>query len=241
MVVSGGETVSSVVVENIKTSEVFMKYGIDYYCKGNIAIEKVCKNLNIIYAELKRDLSEVATVKDVFEDYNKWSLDFLIIYIENMHHSYIKKSLPDMLRLFEALKKNRDVSTEEISKLNCMLVRINELTLYHLKEEKEVLFPCISKLVLTLKNSTKEGFTIDDRIRSLMNRLKNKRVDIARELKEILQFLEHSNALNVSNAHCKILQSKLQEFQRDLQRYFHLDNNILEPKVIQLEKELSSK
>jgi regulator of cell morphogenesis and NO signaling len=36
----------------------------------------------------------------------------------------------------------------------------------------------------------------------------------------------------------KVLYSKLDEFEKNLQQHYHLENNILFPKVIKLEKEL---
>ncbi|CAM1369789.1 DUF542 domain-containing protein [Tenacibaculum xiamenense] len=241
MVVSGEKTVASVVVENIKASEVFMKYGIDFYCKGDIAIAKVCENLNITYSDLKKDLSEIDTVKDVFEDYNKWSLDFLVIYIENTHHTYIRKSLPDILKLSKKLNENEDTNGEKASKLHKMLIQMNEVILDHLDEEEGSLFPHIKKLIANLKDDNQSEYLYDIKIKHLINPLKDQRDLIAHLIKEIISLSKAYYAIDTSNETSKKLSLKLQEFELDLQRHFHLDNNILEPKAIQLENDLKER
>ena len=94
MVTSNEKTVADYVTENIKTAHIFKKHGIDFCCGGNISIEKACAKKNVDQEVLEKELNQVDALRDVIEDYNKWELDFLMIYIENVHHTYVKESIP---------------------------------------------------------------------------------------------------------------------------------------------------
>ncbi len=194
MVISGEKTVASFVVENMRTPEVFTKYGIDFYCKGNSTIKEICESLNIPYIVLQKELSEVETVKDVFEDYNKWSLNFLVIYIENTHHSYIKQNLPYVLEL--PRKKSNSLKG---LKLHKMYLEINEMILKYLRKEEMILFPHIKKLTAILNGNSAYEFSPDVEIISLIKPLKDQRDQIVRLLREIIVFSRECFAMDNSD------------------------------------------
>ena len=81
MVISNEKTVADYVTENIKTADIFKNHGIDFCCGGNVSVKMACSKNNVNQLILEKELSEVAVVRDVIEDHNKWELDFLMIYI----------------------------------------------------------------------------------------------------------------------------------------------------------------
>ncbi|MFL0099395.1 DUF542 domain-containing protein [Tenacibaculum maritimum] len=86
-------TVADYVTENIKTAHIFNKYGIHFCCKGEVTIQEVCSERNINVMDLEKELLTVDRVSDLIEDYNKWELNFLMIYLKNVHHVCLRENL----------------------------------------------------------------------------------------------------------------------------------------------------
>ena len=85
-------TVAEIVTDNIKTSDVFKKYGIDFCCGGGISIKKVCEKHHISFDELKEDLLKI-------NDSSPKSYDFKFdVTLRNALHSFqTSKDLDDFL------------------------------------------------------------------------------------------------------------------------------------------------
>ena len=141
------KTVADFVTENIKTAHIFKKHGIDFCCGGGITIEKACAKNNVDQKTLEKQLSEVGVVDDVIEDYNKWSLDFLMIYIENIHHTYIRENLPLISQYVTKVAKVHGHHCPEVVEVNRLFHETANELLLHLQKEEQILFPFIKQLL----------------------------------------------------------------------------------------------
>ena len=114
----------------------------------------------------------------------------------------------------------------------------NELTEHMLKEE-QILFPFIKKLV-TAKNSNTsiapEGFgTVENPI----NMMQHEHEFVGECLAQIRHLSSNYALPDDACASYKLLFKMLEEFEGDLFTHIHLENNILFPKALKLEKELN--
>ena len=238
MVISNEKTVADYVTENIKTAHIFKNHGIDFCCGGNISIEKACAKKNVNQEVLEKELSEVDVVKDVIEDYDKWELDFLIIYIENVHHTYVKESMPLISEYANKVAKVHGHHYSQVLKINQLFHEVANELLAHMQKEEEILFPFIKQLVDAKKEENKSVSapfgTVNNPIR-MMEQEHESAGDIFKEIATLTNnYTPPAEACNTFKA----LYAKLDEFEQDLHKHIHLENNILHPKAIILEKEL---
>ncbi len=238
MIVSGEKTVADYVTENIKTAHIFKKHGIDFCCGGNISVEKACAKKKINQKVLEKELAEVDDIKDVIEDYNKWELDFLMIYIENVHHTYVKESMPLISQYANKVAKVHGHHYTEVVKINQLFHEVANELLSHMQKEEQVLFPFIKQLVdakkTGIKNITAPFGTVKNPIQ-MMEQEHEGAGDIFKEIAELTNnYTPPAEACNTFKA----LYAKLEEFEQDLHQHIHLENNILHPKAIALEKQL---
>ncbi|PHN99613.1 iron-sulfur cluster repair di-iron protein, partial [Rhodobacteraceae bacterium 4F10] len=133
MVVSSNKTVADYVTENIKTAHIFKKYGIDFCCGGGISVEKACAKNNVDLAIIEKELAEVDVIKDVIEDYDKWELDFLMIYIENIHHTYVRESLPIISQYANKVAKVHGHHYIEVVEINQLFHEVANELLSHMQ------------------------------------------------------------------------------------------------------------
>ena len=138
MVVLSNKTVADYVTENIKTAHIFKKHGIDFCCGGGITVEKACAKNNVNQAALEKELAEVDIIKDVIEDYDKWELDFLMIYIENVHHAYVRESMPMISQYANKVAKVHGHHYIEVVEINQLFHEVANELLSHIQKEEQV-------------------------------------------------------------------------------------------------------
>ncbi|WP_237275307.1 iron-sulfur cluster repair di-iron protein [Tenacibaculum ovolyticum] len=232
------KTVADYVTENIKTAHIFKKHGIDFCCGGAISVKEACTKNNVDSKILENELLKVDTVKDVIEDYNKWELDFLMIYIENVHHTYVKESLPLISEYANKVAKVHGNHYTEVVKVNELFHTVANELISHMQKEEQILFPFIKKLVDAKKTERKNVIAPFGTVKNPIQMMEHEHENAGDIFKNIAELTKNYTPPKEACNTFKALYAKLDEFEKDLHQHIHLENNILRPKAIALEKKL---
>src|SRR5690606_2326235 len=234
-------TVAELVTENIKTAHVFKKYGIDFCCGGGITIQKACEKANVSLSDLENDLLHVEKAVNGGHNYNAWALDLLTDHIINIHQAYVAENIPLLLQYGDRVVKVHGHHYTELAEIQELLIQVAGELSAHMKKEELILFPFIKKLVKAEKN---EGEIPEAHFGSVDNPIKMMETE-HEDAGEILRTIAKlSNNYTPPAGACntyRAFYAKLDEFEQDLHQHVHLENNILFPKTLNLEKELRSK
>jgi regulator of cell morphogenesis and NO signaling len=165
--------------------------------------------------------------------YNDWNLDFLADYIVNTHHSYVKKTIPDLRNYSQKVAQVHGAHHPELSEINKLVQEVCDEMSEHMVKEETVLFPYVKHLVKT------NGDTKFDSLETVQEP-----IDIAVTEHELVggnmeQIRKLSNNYELPEDACasySYLFKTLDEFEDDLHTHVHLENNILFPKALNLEK-----
>ncbi|MEJ6980347.1 iron-sulfur cluster repair di-iron protein [Pedobacter sp. P351] len=233
------ETIGEIVAKDFRKAQVFKKLGIDFCCGGKKTIEEVCKAKDI---DVEKVRAELANVQDFGQGsslpFDKWDLDFLTDYIINTHHLYVKENIPFITELANKVASVHGDTHPELIEVAQIFSRVaSDFTLHLMKEEK-ILFPFIKELVFASKNKTSispAAFGSVDNPTQMME------MEHEQAGEDFAAIRAASNDYTLPADACAsytILYKKLMEFEDDLFNHVHLENNILFPKAIQLEKEL---
>ncbi|WP_405604801.1 DUF542 domain-containing protein [Polaribacter sp. Asnod1-A03] len=229
------KSVAGIVTENINTASIFKKYKIDFSFHGNMLLSKVCEENNIKPEIILEELKSVSVNQFYLKDYNSWELDFLIDFLINIHHEYEEENV---LLLKECSKKAVKIHGKQIKELieiNKLIQDISDEMLEHMKNEETVLFPYIKKLI-EAKNKNKKIKIIHSPLNEPIDALEDDHNKVGKTFKRI-SFL--TNNYKVPENACntlKVLYVKLQQFEEELKKHIHLENNILFPKAKKLER-----
>ena len=236
MTITEENTVAEVVTNNIKTADVFKKHGIDFCCGGGISIKKACEKKNVSYEVLEQELSLINNPTSKAYNYDSWKLDFLVDHIENIHHSYVEENTGLVLQYAAKVAKVHGHHYTEVLEINKLFNEVAKELASHMKKEELILFPFIKQLVKADKEGVKANQphfgTVNNPI-AMMEEEHENAGDILKEIKKL------SNNYTPPEGACntfKALYAKLEEFEQDLHQHIHLENNILFPKAILLEK-----
>ncbi|UTW67803.1 iron-sulfur cluster repair di-iron protein [bacterium SCSIO 12643] len=232
------KTVAEIVTENIKTADVFKKNGIDFCCGGNVNVAKACERKGLDVDQIVSELNDSLAEKGAVHDYNSWELDFLIDYIMNTHHAYVRGNAELMLQYTQRVATVHGVNHPEVVRINQLAYALVEELGPHLLKEENILFPYVKQLLNAKRNNTPvppPGFgTVQNPIHVMHNE-HDGAGDIIKEIAELSNnFTPPADACNTYKA----MYAKLEEFQNDLFQHIHLENNVLFPKAIELENSL---
>lgn len=91
-------SIGDIVAADFRAAEVFKNAGIDFCCGGKKSLELACKEKSINPLILMDKLKELENIpQNQTHDFKNWDLGFLSDYIENTHHKYVLKSLPELV------------------------------------------------------------------------------------------------------------------------------------------------
>ncbi len=229
------KTVAEIVASNFKAADVFKKYGIDFCCGGHVGLSEICRKKEINFSEIEDDLQKVVNQKKDTPDFDRWNLDFLVDYIINQHHTYVDENIPIILQYADKVASVHGENHKETVEINKLFHEVANELKAHMKKEEQILFPYIKQLV----KAKKEGIPMPDVPFGTVNnpiRMMEEEHEIAGDIfKRIAQLSNNYTPPEEACNTYKVLYAKLEDFETDLHKHIHLENNILFPKAIALE------
>ncbi len=231
---SRNKTVADFVIQNINTAPIFNKYGIDFCNSGEISIENACSKNGVDYHQLENELNDLQNKTNFLNDFNKWGLDFLMIFIVHIHHRYVKKNIPILKIYAEKAAKLQAKEYKELLEINKLILQFsNGLTIHMIKEET-IVFPFIKKLFKANqehKSILFSNLNLKNNPIVMMEEYHNEAGDIFKRISKLTNtYKAPENASKPFKKLCK----KLEEFENNLNKHVHLENNILFPKAKKL-------
>lgn len=231
-------TVAEVVTENIKAAHVFKKHGIDFCCGGGISIKRACEKAKIDPTILEEELLNLDAVQDRAYDFNSWKLDFLTDHIINVHHNYVEESSPLLLQYAKRVNHVHGNHYTELAEIESLVIEVVQAMAAHQKKEELILFPFIKKLVKAGREGTEVPHVHFGSVENPIKMMEEEHDEAGAIMRRIAELSSNyappQGACNTYRA----FYAKLEEFEQDLHQHIHLENNILFPKSLKLEKEL---
>ncbi|MNX68996.1 Iron-sulfur cluster repair protein ScdA [compost metagenome] len=233
-------TIGEYVAKDFRTAAVFSKYGIDFCCKGNRTIDEACEKKDVDTNTIMDEINTVlATKNDNSIDFKSWPLDLLADYIEKTHHRYVEEKTNVILPFLAKLCKVHGSSHPELFEINQLFIGCAGELAQHMKKEELILFPFIKKMVkasLTDELIEQPHFgTVENPIAMMMH---EHDAEGERFRKIALLTNDYTPPADACNTY-RVTFAMLAEFEEDLHKHIHLENNILFPAAAVLEKKFS--
>lgn len=233
------KTVGQIVRDDYRAADVFEKFGIDFCCAGKKPLEASCREKGVEVTKVIKELEEATGNNAPDIDYNSLSLTALIEHITETHHRYAEETGPVIIKYLEKVNMVHGKHNPELNEILTLFKAIVADLAVHMKKEELILFPYIKRLEQGRLNegSYKPSFaSIQQPINMMMgdHETEGERYKRIEELANFYAPPSHAcNTFRVSYA-------KLEEFEKDLHLHIHLENNILFPKAIEMEKQWES-
>ena len=229
------------VAQDYRAAAVFKKYGIDFCCQGNRTIEDACVAKNLDSKLVVTDLNSINQVSsEGTTDYKSWPIDLLADYIEKKHHRYVEEKTQEIKPYLDKICRVHGERHPELFEINEHFNAAAGELATHMKKEELVLFPFVRKMAKAKQENTVPDTphfgTVENPIQMMMN-------EHTTEGERFRKIETLSNNYTPPQDACntyRVTFALLKEFEQDLHLHIHLENNILFPKAIELEKQLTN-
>jgi regulator of cell morphogenesis and NO signaling len=232
------QTVAEIVRSNYRTAGVFKTNGINYCCGGAVLLTEACaaKGLPVedLLTQLEKAVQTISLPANL--QYNKWKLDFLMEYIINVHHAYLKETLPKLeaglLGFVSSHQKKMPYLQDILEAFQDLSAVLQE----QMQQEEEVVFPYIKQLETAHRHNESYGTLL---VKTLRKPLQQTNVNALSQGLSSLRNLTNQYRFeqNACTNH-RVIYQQLQELDNDLVQHKHLENNILFPRAAETERML---
>ena len=237
----GVETIGQIAAKDIRKADVFRRMGIDFCCGGKQTLKEACEQAGVSEEQLQFALKEaVKSSPSALQDYTRWELDFLVNYITQTHHKYVKENAGIISDLGQKVAQRHGKYHPELKKLVEGLSGFLRDLLTHMMKEEEVLFPAIKQMVARERDPKLETGPAAGLVREAIRMMQTEH-EISGEDLKFFRKITHDYALpeDACNSYTYLFE-KIKEFESDLSQHIHLENNILFPAAAKLERNFSA-
>jgi len=209
---------------------VLERLGIDYCCHGEQRVQAACSAAGITADELLQ-LIGAAEKQPAGQAWDAEPLGALIAYIVDTHHTYTREAVRTLQKLAEKVRAAHAERHPELMVVERLIAELTTELVPHMLKEEQVLFP----FVVQMENgdgSVPFFGTVQNPIRMMM-------LEHESAGEKLLELRELTMDYALPDDACtsyKALFSMLIDLEADLHQHIHLENNILFPRAIELEK-----
>lgn len=232
-------TVAELVLEDPGLIPTFEQLGIDYCCGGSRSLEDACREANVSLEQLAASVAAGRSVSPSADSGRDWAtalLSELTEHIVNRHHSFTRRALARQEELFVEVTAAHAEQHPELREVRRVFNGLVEELLQHMNKEERILFPYVARLEEALHQrqplAPPPFGTVNNPVRMMMQ----EHDSASAALQEIRRWTADYHLPADACTRWKLLYQGFQELEQDLHLHIHLENNILFPRALVLEK-----
>ncbi|MBK6937937.1 MAG: DUF542 domain-containing protein [Chitinophagaceae bacterium] len=233
--------VADIVASDYRTADVFSKYGIEYNHDGNLPLFAACQSKGLdskqVISDLKVAVRETNMSNSI--NYNDWHIDFLTDYIVNVHHQYLRNAILALNEYIDAFVREHKNQFSYLIDLQRLIAKMNRHFTPHMKHEEEIIFPYIRQIAHAYYSKESYASLLVRTLRKPIEDIVEQEHELIADNLKLLREITNTYSLpsNASLSH-KVAFLKLKEIDTDLVQHMFLENEVLFPRALAMEKEL---
>ena len=229
------DTVGDVVARCPVLSRVFDEADIDYCCGGKKTLDQVCRGRGLDSQVFLTTLEEsaLAPAGESADDAAAMSLTELADHIEQTHHSYLRSEFPRLDKMTEKVASVHGEKNSRLHQIRETFLALTEELSSHMMKEEQILFPMVRQLDA---NETTPTFHCG----SLVNPIRQMESEHTHAGSALEKLRELTDGYTPPDWACNTYRAMLDALVRlehDLHLHIHKENNVLFPRVLEMESE----
>jgi regulator of cell morphogenesis and NO signaling len=200
---------------------------------------KVFKNL-----EMNHELIEL--ILDLYNDdegfayekMQKFSVEDILSYLQLTHKYYLNKKLPEIEQSLLHIFSKYGQSHQLLASLAIFFNNYKNKLIEHIRMEEKELFPYIRKIIVAskIKSVCAESLEIDNDFS--IEKFISSHSPIEDELKEVSQIIKQYSNDKLIPLPYKVFLNQVELFELELRKHAIIEDHVLVPMVIELEKKI---
>jgi regulator of cell morphogenesis and NO signaling len=239
MSMTAESTVRELALENTAATRVFEKLGIDYCCGGNKSLGDACRASNLCVDQVIDSLEMAEEAAHATKKDRNWQTEplvDLVVHIKNTHHKYTREELARLVPLLDKVCSVHEKNHPELHQVRASFQTLVQELMTHMMKEERVLFPYIVRME---ESVIQKEMLLPSPFGSVQNPVSMMEHEHDSAGNALLAMREASCGYKAPGDGCisyKTLYKALADFEADLHQHIHLENNILFPRAIAMEK-----
>jgi len=223
-------------------TRVFEKLGIDYCCGGNKPLEAACGEVSLPIQQVIASLESAAVEHrernsaGPIDDWQNAPLGDLVTHIQETHHKYVKGEIARLRPLLDKVCNVHGSKHPELLSLRSDFHALAQELTTHMMKEEMVLFPYIERMEESLLSGEPILPAPFGTVENPVAKMVHEHDSAGNLLRHMRQLSEGYDPPKGACTSYKALYWALSEFERDLHQHVYLENNILFPRAIEMER-----
>ncbi len=236
--IDSASTLRSIALEQPPTIRVFERFHLDYCCGGNRPLAQACSEKGIAMEDVVAALSEATRSQTDEQDFTQATLAALIRHIVHTHHAYIRSEIPRLQSMADRVAAKHGPTHPESAPVQRKLAQLADELILHLNKEERILFPYIEDLERSHNHDAAPASacfgSVENPIQAMIHEHEGAATLLGEMRAATHNFVPWPGACPTTVG----LYYGLDDFERDLHRHVHLENNLLFPRAIALERDV---
>jgi regulator of cell morphogenesis and NO signaling len=231
------QTVGEIAAGSAAAASILERHGIDYCCAGKRLFDDACREKGLSAASIAGEIAAATAKPANSRDWTTAPLGELIRHIVSTHHEYLKLELP---RVGQRVKKvvavhgaNDPAALTELASVYEGLWQELEM---HMHKEEMMLFPAIQRYEAATESGRPLPPSPFGSIANPIGVMEAEHESAGSALQRIRELTADFEAPAYACATYHAMLDGLRALEVDLHTHIHLENNILFPRVVDLEK-----
>ena len=239
MSITTERTVRELALENPAATRVFEKLGIDYCCGGNKSLEQACLAANLPLDKVLDSLESATQSAQPVQKDHKWPSEMLAdlaAHIRNTHHKYTREEIARLGPLFNKVCSVHGKNHPELLRVRASFEGLAQELTMHMMKEENVLFPYIVRMEESVIEKVPVLPPFFGSVQHPVSMMEHEHESAGNALRAMR---EASSGYTPPADACisyRTLYNALRDFEADMHHHIHLENNILFPRAIAMEK-----
>src|SRR3954462_7162384 len=233
------KTVRELALENPSSTRVFENLGIDYCCGGNRSLREACESANLNVDQVLDSLEKVDQAdraRHLQRDWQTEPLTALIAHIQSTHHKYTRDEIARLRPLFEKVCSVHGKNHPELFEAHQAFQGLAQELSAHMMKEEMVLFPHIVRMEAAAMRKEPIARAPFGSIENPVSMMEHEHDSAGNALRAMRHATSGYSAPPESCISYQTLYQALASFEGDLHQHIHLENNILFPRAVAIEK-----
>jgi regulator of cell morphogenesis and NO signaling len=230
-------TLADLAATSLSAIRILEQHGLDYCCGGKQAFGQACLAKGVQPESIMREIEAAQGATASERDWQTAPLDELVKHIVGTHHEYLKVNLPVLgLRIDKVASVHGSRDPEALPRMAEVFAALRAEMEMHLYKEEAILFPFIEQYARAAVENRPMPRVPFGSIANPIGMMEREHVSAGDALGEIRKLTNDFELPSYACSTFRALYEGLQALEADLHVHIHLENNILFPRAIALEK-----
>lgn len=237
MPINTHQRIAELVDDNYAYASVLYYFGIKFYdfdqatleqaCRARgLKVEQVIAGLESVYEQTSEQLLPLAT----------YPIDLVVAYLKHTHFVFIKERLPYLSKLIHSLQDTGQ--SDVVNDLRFIFPLFVEDLIHHIYEEEDELFTYILALHQAYREPNFSPQVYYELEKHAIQDFAMHHSADDDDMEGIRNIVHHYDTRRAGSLHLRVVYAELQQFERDLKVHASVENEILFPKALALEKQV---